>query len=75
MLALTGRLADGWLPSLGRTTVEDLARAGALVDDAAREAGRSPADVRRLLNVGGRFGVQSEGQGEKQGDGPLHGPP
>jgi alkanesulfonate monooxygenase SsuD/methylene tetrahydromethanopterin reductase-like flavin-dependent oxidoreductase (luciferase family) len=71
MLAVTGRLADGWLPSLGRTTPEDLARATVLVDDAARDAGRSPGEVRRLLNVSGRFtaGVDAGA------DGPLAGSP
>ncbi len=67
MLGLVGRLADGWLPSLGRTGPDDLARASALVDDAARAAGRSPGDVRRLLNVGASFGAS--------GDGPLRGSP
>src|SRR6267143_5529738 len=36
MLALTGRKADGWVPSLGRLTPEDLAAASSRIDDAAR---------------------------------------
>ncbi|TQM46073.1 LLM class flavin-dependent oxidoreductase [Pseudonocardia cypriaca] len=52
MLALTGRVADGWLPSLGYLQPGDLAAGNAIIDDAAREAGRSPRDIRRLLNVG-----------------------
>jgi alkanesulfonate monooxygenase SsuD/methylene tetrahydromethanopterin reductase-like flavin-dependent oxidoreductase (luciferase family) len=52
MLALTGRAADGWLPSLAYLQPSDLARGNAIIDDAAREAGRSPRDIRRLLNVG-----------------------
>ncbi|WP_298461705.1 LLM class flavin-dependent oxidoreductase [uncultured Cellulomonas sp.] len=67
MLALTGRVADGWLPSLGYLQPGDLARGNAVIDDAALEAGRSPADVRRLLNISGRFGPA--------GREPLHGPP
>ncbi len=67
MLAVTGRLADGWLPSLGHLQPGDLARGNRVVDDAAEAAGRSPADVRRLLNVSGRFAPG--------GDGPLTGPP
>jgi alkanesulfonate monooxygenase SsuD/methylene tetrahydromethanopterin reductase-like flavin-dependent oxidoreductase (luciferase family) len=67
MLALTGRLADGWLPSLGPVGRAGLAAASAAVDDAARDAGRSPADVRRLLNIGGTF--------DAVGSGPLGGPP
>ena len=52
MLALTGRAADGWVPSLGRLTPEDLAGASSRIDDAARAAGRDPSAIRRVLNVG-----------------------
>ncbi|HSS92427.1 MAG TPA: LLM class flavin-dependent oxidoreductase [Candidatus Dormibacteraeota bacterium] len=52
MLALTGRTADGWVPSLGRLKPEDLDLANARVDDAARSAGRDPSAIRRVLNVG-----------------------
>ena len=57
MLRLTGRLADGWLPSLGylRGGVPELARLAARVDDGAAEAGRDPAAVRRLVNLGGEL--------------------
>ncbi len=53
MLALTGSLADGWLPSIGRMTPQDIADANARIDDAARTAGRRPEDVTRLANLGG----------------------
>ncbi len=66
MLALTGRRADGWLPSLAYLKPGDLAKGNAVIDDAATEAGRSPADVRRLLNINGRF--------TPAGRGPLDGP-
>ncbi|WBB53178.1 LLM class flavin-dependent oxidoreductase [Verrucosispora sp. WMMD573] len=66
MLALTGRRADGWLPSLAYLQPGDLARGNAVIDEAATDAGRSPADVRRLLNVNGRFAAT--------GRGPLNGP-
>ncbi|WP_448072417.1 LLM class flavin-dependent oxidoreductase [Georgenia yuyongxinii] len=56
MLRLTGRLADGWLPSASWMRPEGLAAANAAIDDAARAAGRSPAAVRRLYNVDGSFG-------------------
>jgi alkanesulfonate monooxygenase SsuD/methylene tetrahydromethanopterin reductase-like flavin-dependent oxidoreductase (luciferase family) len=60
MLRLVGRKADGWLPSLGyMTSLADLSEANAIIDEAAREAGREPAAVRRLLNIGGRFGPPS----------------
>jgi alkanesulfonate monooxygenase SsuD/methylene tetrahydromethanopterin reductase-like flavin-dependent oxidoreductase (luciferase family) len=52
MLELVGRAADGWVPSLGRLTPEDLGEASARIDDAAQAAGRDPAAIRRVLNVG-----------------------
>jgi alkanesulfonate monooxygenase SsuD/methylene tetrahydromethanopterin reductase-like flavin-dependent oxidoreductase (luciferase family) len=52
MLALTGRAADGWVPSLGRVTPADLGEAAARIDDAAHAAGRDPSAIRRVLNVG-----------------------
>ena len=66
MLALTGRSADGWLPSLGYLQPGDLAAGNAAIDDAATAAGRSPRDVRRLLNITGSFATTSRG--------PLQGP-
>jgi len=51
MLGLVGRAADGWVPSLGYLKPADLAEVAARVDDAAREAGRDPAAIRRILNV------------------------
>ena len=51
MLRLTGRLADGWLPSLGRVEPSDLAGMNQVIDEAAVKAGRSPQAVRRMLNV------------------------
>ncbi len=63
MLRLIGRTADGWLPSLGRTGIEELAAMHELIDEAAREAGRDPSDIRRLLNVGGSIGDASAASG------------
>src|SRR5215211_7517743 len=51
MLRLTGRLGDGWLPSLGNLGPEDALRMHGVVDEAARAAGRDPADVERAVNV------------------------
>jgi len=53
MLRLTGRLADGWLPSIGPKYLspEDAPRMHAAIDDAARAAGRDPGDVARIANV------------------------
>jgi alkanesulfonate monooxygenase SsuD/methylene tetrahydromethanopterin reductase-like flavin-dependent oxidoreductase (luciferase family) len=53
-LRLTGRLADGWVPSL-RGDVTPLVEGSARLDEAAVEAGRDPADIRRVLNVNGQI--------------------
>jgi hypothetical protein len=66
MLQLTGRRADGWLPTLGYLQPGDLAQGNEIIDDAAEQAGRSPRDVRRLLNIAGQFSAV--------GRGPLNGP-
>ena len=55
MLAVTGRLADGWLPSSGYAGPDQLASMNKIIDEAAVEAGRDPASVRRLYNLSGRF--------------------
>ncbi len=65
MLRLTGRLADGWLPSLGYASPDQLAGMNVVIDEAAVSAGRSPRDVRRLFNIAGSFA----------GNGFLQGPP
>ncbi|MDT4894894.1 MAG: hypothetical protein QOE97_3929 [Pseudonocardiales bacterium] len=52
MLRLIGRRADGWLPTLGYLQPGDLARGNAIIDEAAAAAGRDPAQIRRLLNIG-----------------------
>ncbi|GAB3442022.1 hypothetical protein GCM10027517_18690 [Phycicoccus ginsengisoli] len=51
MLRLTGRLADGWLPSMGYAGPSELPAMNTTIDDAARGAGRDPSAVRRLYNV------------------------
>jgi alkanesulfonate monooxygenase SsuD/methylene tetrahydromethanopterin reductase-like flavin-dependent oxidoreductase (luciferase family) len=63
MLELTGRTADGWLPSLGYLPggFADITEANKRIDDAAQVAGRDPAQIRRLVNVGGEFGAASRG--------------
>lgn len=62
MLRVTGAKADGWLPSLPYLKEGGLARGNATIDEAAVEAGRSPSEIRRLLNVGGVFTDRSTGQ-------------
>jgi hypothetical protein len=53
-LRLTGRLADGWVPSL-RGEITPLADGAARLDQAAADAGRNPAEVRRVLNINGEI--------------------
>ncbi|TQS19717.1 LLM class flavin-dependent oxidoreductase [Microbispora sp. KK1-11] len=53
MLRLVAREADGWLPSLAYLKDGDLRRGNTVIDEAAEEAGRDPAQVRRLLNISG----------------------
>jgi len=53
MLGLTGRLADGWSVSLGYAGPDALPAMQRRIDEAAEAAGRSPAEIRRLLNVPG----------------------
>ena len=67
MLALVGRLADGWVPSAGYLPPQRLAAAQARIDAAAAAAARDPAAIRRLYNVSGRIGPG--------GGGFLDGPP
>lgn len=52
MLDLTGRLADGWLPTMEYVEggLQGLAANNARIDDAAENAGRIPTEVRRLMN-------------------------
>jgi alkanesulfonate monooxygenase SsuD/methylene tetrahydromethanopterin reductase-like flavin-dependent oxidoreductase (luciferase family) len=52
MAELTGRLADGWLPSFPPLREEDVPDRQATIDQAARAHGREPGSVRRLANVG-----------------------
>ena len=55
MLRLIGQKADGWLPSLSSMQPGELRAANAIIDEAAREAGRDPREIRRLINISGRF--------------------
>lgn len=53
MLELTGRLADGWIPSLGYLGPDAAADARRRVDEAASAAGRDPSQVTRIYNLSG----------------------
>jgi alkanesulfonate monooxygenase SsuD/methylene tetrahydromethanopterin reductase-like flavin-dependent oxidoreductase (luciferase family) len=53
MLRLTGRLADGWLPSLGYAPPDTIPEMQRRIDEAAEGAGRAPGDIRRIYNLSG----------------------
>lgn len=67
MLRFIGAHADGWLPSYGYLQPGAIPKANAVIDQAAQDAGREPAEIRRLLNIGGRFAEQHAA--------PFDGPP
>jgi alkanesulfonate monooxygenase SsuD/methylene tetrahydromethanopterin reductase-like flavin-dependent oxidoreductase (luciferase family) len=67
MLELTGREADGWVPTTGYADPGDLGPMTRILDGAAEAAGRDPAEIRRAYNISGRFGGT--------GTGFLQGPP
>jgi alkanesulfonate monooxygenase SsuD/methylene tetrahydromethanopterin reductase-like flavin-dependent oxidoreductase (luciferase family)/FAD/FMN-containing dehydrogenase len=61
ILRLVGRKADGWLPSLPYLKPGDLQAGNRTIDEAALAAGRNPAEIRRLLNISGRFSAAGRG--------------
>ncbi len=68
-LEMVGRLADGWVPSLGYLPPDGVGRASERIDAAARAAGRDPDAIRRIYNINGTI---TDGP---MGSGPLEGPP
>jgi alkanesulfonate monooxygenase SsuD/methylene tetrahydromethanopterin reductase-like flavin-dependent oxidoreductase (luciferase family) len=56
MIRLVGRKADGWLPSLGVLTRDEMRAGHEQIDAAAEKAGRDPGSIRRILNVQGMIG-------------------
>jgi alkanesulfonate monooxygenase SsuD/methylene tetrahydromethanopterin reductase-like flavin-dependent oxidoreductase (luciferase family) len=52
-LALLGRLADGWVPSLFWATPDRVPEMQQRIDAAAEAAGRHPKEIRRIYNIGG----------------------
>lgn len=56
-LAVTGRLADGWIPSLGHATASQLSAMRDKVLTAALQAGRTAADLTCALNIEVQIGT------------------
>jgi alkanesulfonate monooxygenase SsuD/methylene tetrahydromethanopterin reductase-like flavin-dependent oxidoreductase (luciferase family) len=59
-LALTGRLADGWIPSLGYRPTDELPAMRERVLAGARDAGRDPGEITCALNVTVRIGETAD---------------
>ncbi|QFU88292.1 LLM class flavin-dependent oxidoreductase [Amycolatopsis sp. YIM 10] len=57
VLRLVGRQADEWSTA---GDVAELAAGNRLVDEAAREAGRDPREIRRRVTIRGGFGERAE---------------
>jgi alkanesulfonate monooxygenase SsuD/methylene tetrahydromethanopterin reductase-like flavin-dependent oxidoreductase (luciferase family) len=53
MLRLTGRLGDGWVPSLGNAPPSGIPELRRHLEEGAARAGRDPHEIRRLYNVKG----------------------
>jgi alkanesulfonate monooxygenase SsuD/methylene tetrahydromethanopterin reductase-like flavin-dependent oxidoreductase (luciferase family) len=66
MLDLIGRLADGWVPSMGWATPDRLPEMHGRIDEGAARAGRDPGEIRRAYNISGMIGETVES--------PLSGP-
>jgi alkanesulfonate monooxygenase SsuD/methylene tetrahydromethanopterin reductase-like flavin-dependent oxidoreductase (luciferase family) len=68
-LRLIGRMADGWVPSMGYMGPDAFRGASAKIDEAAVAAGRNPEAIRRVYNVGGLVTDGAPGAGSM--DGPV----
>jgi alkanesulfonate monooxygenase SsuD/methylene tetrahydromethanopterin reductase-like flavin-dependent oxidoreductase (luciferase family) len=61
-LALTGRVADGWVsPLMSYKPPREAAEGNLAIDRAASEAGRDPREIRRIYNVQGAFTSTTQG--------------
>jgi alkanesulfonate monooxygenase SsuD/methylene tetrahydromethanopterin reductase-like flavin-dependent oxidoreductase (luciferase family) len=67
-LRITGELGDGWVPSMSYVPPAQAAVSNAIIDAAARAAGRDPAAIRRIYNIGGDVApiVEAGGSDEDQ---------
>lgn len=59
-LEVTGRLADGWIPSLGHAMPEQVPAMRGRILAAARAAGRAPEEIRCVYNLGLRLDARAE---------------
>ena len=65
---LTGEVADGWVPSMAYVPPARAAASYAIIDAAARTAGREPSAIRRIYNIGSDVAptVESGGSDDEQ---------
>ncbi len=80
MIRLVGCKADGWIPSLGILSPDELRAGNERIDAAAETAGRDPRKIPRVLNLQGVIGESRAPPRERLSVGylrakPLAGPP
>ena len=74
-LALTGRVADGWAaPLMNYQPPAAAAQAQTIIDRAARDGGRDPAEIRRIYNMSGAFTARAAAPA-RDSDEAIVGPP
>jgi alkanesulfonate monooxygenase SsuD/methylene tetrahydromethanopterin reductase-like flavin-dependent oxidoreductase (luciferase family) len=71
MLDLTGRHADGWLPTNAYLDLADVPQMQARIDKGAADAGRDPAEIRRVLNVLGQITDDEPSENGRRLAGPV----
>lgn len=57
MLDLIGRKADGWIPSMGRVSPEQLPDLRRRIDEGAASVGRDPTEISIIYNISGSIGA------------------
>jgi len=73
-LALTGRISDGWAaPIPSYLPYEKWADGNRIIDEAAREAGRDPATLRRIAHIVGTVSDAPGDEPELVGAAPVRG--
>jgi hypothetical protein len=74
MLRLIARAADGWIiPLMQYMSPANAAENSLIIDEAARDVGRDPADIRRIYNCIGQFTADIR-SGTSDEDTRIHGP-
>jgi len=59
-LAVTGALADGWIPSLGYKPTDEFPAMRLRIDAAAEASGRRPEEIRSILNLSISIGPDAQ---------------